>query len=209
MLLGWLWDTLTQHFMGLLILAEVFWPFLIIGPIVRSLLAREISQDWFERKRFNRSASILTILIYITLEAEFLNLGMTAPNLVHWIAILLISILAWFHPEQIPYLSVFPETFFQPVLVKINRILARWKRYWRPKGFPVQLARGDQLMQPKVRQRIGILGETFRCFICKKQKPYPEEYGGTLFIKHRRSHLCADCVQAAPQLKVEDLRRWM
>lgn len=222
MFLDWLWGSLIQHLMGLWLLAEILWPFIIIGPIVRGLLERQISQDTFDRKRFNGFVQILTPLLYVTLEIEFLDISMTASCLMHWIAIGVVFIIVWRYPEQIPNLSVFPEGLVQPYVVKIKRHLpslgwvAKMRQHlpssgwpWKPKSFPVQLVRGDQLKSPSARQRVGILGDVFHCFICRKQKGYPEEYGATLFIKRKRSHVCAECVQAAPQLKVADLRRWL
>jgi hypothetical protein len=220
----WLWDSITQHLVGLWLLAEIFWPFFIICPIVRLLLDRQISQDSFDRNRFNGFVRILTFVMYIVLEAAFLNIQMNVNNLVHWIAVISIFVIVWRFPEQIPNLSIFPEGLAQPILSKLKPVLSRLKRLilpklerfssrlkwpWMPRGFPVQLVRGDQLKSLIARQRIGIMGDVFRCFICKKQKGYPEEYGATLFIKRKKSHVCADCVQAAPQLKVEDIRRWM
>jgi hypothetical protein len=205
----WLWKQLIAHYQGPLILLEWFYPFVFIVPIVERLLRRQISQDGFDRRRFNSFVRLLTLILFLGLESPFVTLYFEfSPQFaVKCLGILAISILIWRFPEQRPYLSVFPEPVIEQIVVRTGKVRKHLIR--RRKGYPVQLARGDQLRGAAARLRIGIQGDVFRCHMCLKQKSYPDEYGGTIVTKGHRNHACIDCIESLPALRREDLRRWL
>jgi len=198
---------LAGYAFGLRILLTLFFPCTVIGVITRFLLRRQTSKDGFDQKRFNRFTRDLAIPLFIILEAYFLySPEIDLYRALLWVGSAAIVILMWKYPEQIPNLSVFPESLIDPILAKTGRVASHLPR---PKGFLTSMIRGDQLETKKARRMMGIEGDRFYCFRCRKERVYPDEFGATLFIKKKKRNVCADCVQALPQLKVADLRRWM
>lgn len=198
---------LVGYAFGLKILLELFFPCTVIGIITRFMLRKQISQDGFNQERFNRFIRDLAIPLFVVLEAYFLyGSEIDLYRALLWIGSAAIVILMWKFPEQIPNLSVFPESLIDPILAKMTKSAPYFAR---PVGFLTSLARGDQLESARGRRIIGIKGDRFFCFRCKRERVYPDDFGGTLVIKKERSYVCADCVQALPQLKVPTLDRWM
>ncbi len=198
------YDELAAHFLGLLVLLELFYPCTIIAAVTRYRLKRQISRDAFDQARFIQSNRLLAILIFVVLEAPFLyHSEIDLHRILLWIGSAGILFYVWQFPEQITDLSVFPESVTDPILAKMG------KRVAKPKGFLTSMVRGDQLGSDRLRRMIGVQGNSFYCYRCRSNKRYPDEYGATLITKRKKSHVCSDCVQALPQLKVADLRRWI
>jgi hypothetical protein len=193
---------------GLHVLFDLFSPFIIIVPAVRYWLSKQTGGDEFSRKRSSSFIKWLSVLLFVILEAPYLygsELNLYSGLL--WIGSISLCILMVKFPEQIQYLSLIPDSLLDPITRRVAGPLR--KVVFRTKGFLTSIVRGDQLDSPRARKMIGIAGDTFRCYRCRMDKAYPGEYGATLIVKGRRSHICADCVEALPQLKVEDLRKWL
>jgi hypothetical protein len=198
------YDELAAHFLGLVVLFELFFPCTIVAAVTRFRLKRQVSRDVFDKARFDSSNRVLAILIFIVLEAPFLyRPEINLHQVLLWIGSAVLLPLMWKFPDQIQDLSIFPESVIEPIASRIG------KRMAKPKGFLTSMVRGDQLGSDRLRRMNGIQGDSFYCYRCRSNKRYPDEYGATLIVKRKKSHVCSDCVQALPQLKVADLRRWM
>jgi hypothetical protein len=199
-----LYDEVNAHFLGLIVLLELFYPCTIIAAVTRYRLKRQTSRDSYEKSRFTKSNRLLAIVLFVILEAPFLYpLEMNLHKVLLWMGTAGLLVYIWRFPDQIQDLSVFPESVAEPLLAKMGR------RPAKPRGYLTSLVRGDQLNSDRLRRIVGIQGNSFYCYRCRTMKGFPDEYGATLIIKRKKSHVCADCVQALPQLKVADLRVWM